>query len=264
MSSIRFGIKDHIATILIDSPARCNALDREDITDLRQALDTAVLRTSEVRAIVLSGSGSTFCSGLNLRRMVPTATGMTEPEGNLKRTHFQHLILRLAEIRIPTIAAVNGPAVGAGMSLAVACTLTIMSRDAYLEPSIARTGLIPDGGLTYNLPRRIGPAHAARVLLSGERLDAESAQKLGLAIRVVDPGAALDEALRLSQRIATLPTKTVQMTHKLLFDTFERTLTAQLQEERKAQDEAIASLDCKEGITAFFNKRDPVFNRAPT
>jgi enoyl-CoA hydratase/carnithine racemase len=146
MSAIRFDIADHVATILIDKSAWCNALDREDITNLRGAIDRAVYANSGVHAVVIGAVGKVFCSGLNLRRLVPTASGMAEQEGEIKRTHFNGLIMRLADLRVPTIAAVEGPAVGAGMSLAVACTMAVAARGAFSSRASRVSAWSPTAG----------------------------------------------------------------------------------------------------------------------
>jgi 2-(1,2-epoxy-1,2-dihydrophenyl)acetyl-CoA isomerase len=248
----------YVATITLDIPQRCNALDRDDVAELRRCLDLAVHPGRDVRALVITGAGDVFCSGLNLCRMVASGTGMAEQEGEIKRQHFGALMLRLADFRIPTIAAVNGPAVGAGMSLVVACTMAVMGSEAYLDPSFPRLGMVPDGGLTYYLPRRVGSARAARILLTGERITADAAVQMGLATDVVEPQAVLHEALRIAHQIAHLSAASAR-TYGLLRASYDRTLSDQLVEERRVQTAAIASPECREGVRAFFEKRTPVF-----
>ena len=260
MSNVRLDLDRHVATITLDSPQRRNALDRADVDELRRCLDLAVNPSTGVRAIVIAGAGEVFCSGLNLCHMIPSGTGMAEQEGEIKRMYFAAVVLRLAEIRIPTIAAVNGPAVGAGMSLAIACTMAVMGQTAYLDPSFPRLGLVPDGGLTYYLPRRVGTSRAARILLTGEKITASAALDMGLATDVVPHDRVLGEALRIAHAIATTSIESTSRTFRLLRDSFDRSLASQLQEERREQTAAIASSDCREGVRAFFEKRAPVFD----
>ena len=260
MSSLKLETRGPVAFVTLDNPTRCNALDRPCIASFQSALDAARLPSSGARVLVLTGAGRVFCSGLDLMSLQPTESGVSEREPGATRSQFESLIERISELRMPVIAAVNGAAVGAGMSLAVACDIMIMAADAYLDPSFIRLGMVPDGGLTYHLPRRIGAARAALSLMTGRRIDAATAVQWGLAMAAVPGESLLGEATTIAAELASAPTTTLCLLRHALRDTFEHSLRQQVREEMLAQRDALASRDCREGIRAFFEKRPPKFN----
>ena len=176
------------------------------------------------------------------------------------RRYIDPLILRLSTFRLPIIAAVNGAAIGAGMSLALASDILIASDTAYFLASYVRLGFVPDAGVTFHLPRRIGAGRALSTLLLGERLAASNALKWGLAYSIVPPGDLSARAQEIAERLAAGPCTVLTQIRGLMVSTFEHSLSEQLRAERSAQAVALSSRDCVEGVGAFFDKRVPHFS----
>jgi 2-(1,2-epoxy-1,2-dihydrophenyl)acetyl-CoA isomerase len=169
----------------------------------------------------------------------------------LKCRFMDPLILRLSGFRFPIVAAVNGAAVGAGMSLALASDIIMAADNAYFLPSFARLGLVPDAGITFHLARRIGAGRSLSSLMLAERIDAKTALEWGLAYAVVPAGELLARAQAVAHRLATGPCAVLGQI---------RTLHEQLRAERSAQEMTLETQDCVEGVRAFFEKREPNFS----
>ncbi len=250
---------DDVAWITLENSQRCNAMDTEMFLDLSRHLAQLQLRNSGARAIVITGMGSTFSSGVDLTAIRASSRGVFEDSKIARRSYVETLIDRMVSHRLPIVAAVNGPAIGTGMTLALACDLIVMNETAYFEASFLKRGLVPDGGITYLLPRRIGAARATSILMLGERLGASDALACGLACRVVASSAFHTVVLDVARQLAAAPTLCLERTRRLLGQTFDNDLRSQMERERNAQSEVLSSNDALEGIAAFLEKRTPRF-----
>jgi 2-(1,2-epoxy-1,2-dihydrophenyl)acetyl-CoA isomerase len=251
-------VADGVAMVTLNRPARRNALDAAMHERLGEVLD-AVQGDERVRALVLTGAGEGFCAGqdLNERRR---KEGAPPPDlGRSLAEKYNPLIRRLVRFPVPTIAAVNGVAAGAGCGLALACDLVFAARSAKFAFAFARIGLIPDSGLTYFMPRLVGRARALGIALTGETVGAEEAQRIGLIWKAVDDGKLMDEALTLARRFAAGPALGLERIKQVMLASGENALDAQLDLERDTQRELGMSEDYAEATEAFFEKRAPVF-----
>jgi 2-(1,2-epoxy-1,2-dihydrophenyl)acetyl-CoA isomerase len=261
MSAIDVTIADYVATIVIRSTTTKNAIDISAVRQLHGAMDEIQKAARSVRALVMTGSGGVFCSGVDLH-----SVDLDKPEARQRqhaelRRFMDPLVLRFSQLRQPIVVAVNGPAAGAGMSLALAGDLIVMADDAYLWPSFARVGLVPDGGITFRLARRIGGGRALSSLLLAEKIDAKTAVDWGLAYTSTPAAELLDTAQGLARKLAAGPSSVLAHIRHLNASAFDNSLAEQLKAERAAQERILDAHECVEGVRAFFEKRDPDFSR---
>ena len=245
--------QDGVAILTLNDPQTVNAASLRMMQGCLKAMD-AIEADPTLRALVLTGEGRGFCSGANLTEPPPDGADLGE---TLERTYHPFL-RRLRDTRLATVTAVNGPAAGVGMSLALMGDLVIAARSAFFALGFTRLGLVPDGGATWLLPRLIGLARSRELALLGDRLPAEKAQAWGLIYKAVDDESLADEALMLALRLSRGP-KALAMTRKLFWESSGHTFEEQLKQEQAAQRAAGNSRDFREGLAAFFEKRDPEF-----
>lgn len=242
-----------VATLTLARPERLNAFNSEMHVEIRAALDR-VDGESGLRCLVITGEGRGFCSGQDLNDRVMREGEKFDPGGSLERD-YNPLVRRLAAFPLPTLAAVNGPAAGAGANVALACDVMVMARSAYLQEAFARIGLVPDAGGTWFLPRLVGLKRALALSLFAEPVLAEECQRLGIAWKVFDDASFRDEVAKLAARLAAGPTLGYRLTKVALNASFDNDLSEQLDLERDCQREAGASSDFREGVKAFMEKR---------
>jgi 2-(1,2-epoxy-1,2-dihydrophenyl)acetyl-CoA isomerase len=242
-----------VQTITLNRPAVLNALDLAMHERLAAALERAA--RPDVRALVITGAGRGFCVGQDVGEFPRDAAAV----GELLRQRFNPAIRALGGLPKPVIAAVNGPAAGAGLALALACDLRLAAASASLVPAFAGIGLVPDSGLSHTLPRLIGPAAAFEWILSGRKIAAAEAVAMRLVTRVVDDADLAAETAALAAALAAGPTAAVGLTKQLIGRSLERSLDDQLDEEARLQAMAAAGDDFAEGVTAFLEKRPPRF-----
>jgi 2-(1,2-epoxy-1,2-dihydrophenyl)acetyl-CoA isomerase len=223
------------------------------------ALDRAQKRDSGARALIITGMGNEFCSGLDLHSMNMKDTASGKREHCAMRAFMDPLILRLSGFRLPIIAAVNGAAVGAGMSLALASDIIIAGENAYFNASFARIGLVPDAGITFHLARRIGAGRSVSSLLLADTIDAATAHSWGLAYAVVPPSEVLPRARAVADQLAAGPCFVLGQIRMLHASAYENSLRQQLRAERNSQAFALETSDVVEGVRAFFERRKPNF-----
>jgi 2-(1,2-epoxy-1,2-dihydrophenyl)acetyl-CoA isomerase len=259
MSTLSFTVSEGVATLTLHSPATSNAIDLSIIRAIHLALDQIQKAGSGAKAVVITGSNDVFCSGLDLHSI-----DLKNHEAR-QRAHFQlrrfmdPLILRLSGFRFPIVAAVNGAAVGAGMSVALASDVIVASENAYFLPSFARLGLVPDAGITFHLARRIGAGRSLSSLMLSERICAKAALDWGLVYAVVPNDEVASRAQAIAHRLAIGPCAVLGQIRALHASTFDNSLLAQLRAERSAQEMTLDTQDCAEGVRAFFEKREPRF-----
>ncbi|MDE1924424.1 MAG: enoyl-CoA hydratase/isomerase family protein [Gammaproteobacteria bacterium] len=260
MSTVVFDVADGVATLRIQRESVGNAIDVSVIRALHAALDQIQRGDSGVRAIVLTGAGSVFCSGLDLHSVDIGAKHARQRAHFEMRRFMDPLILRLSAFRHPIVAAVNGPAVGAGMSLALASDIVVAAEGAYFCPSFARLGIVPDAGITFHLARCVGARRSLASLLLAEKIDARTALQWGLAYEVAPDASVVERAERIAHTLASGPSAVIGQIRALHSATFEHTLEEQLRAERSAQEISLETDDCVEGVRAFFEKREPHFS----
>jgi 2-(1,2-epoxy-1,2-dihydrophenyl)acetyl-CoA isomerase len=255
-----------VLTLTLDRPDVHNALDWKT----REAFVDALAEAGadlHVRAIVLTGAGDrAFCTGADLRVPVPTPE---KPEGAPKRAQgevarsiaagWQRVITAVLDCEKPVVAAVNGTAAGAGMHLALACDLVVMSDSAKLVPVFVRRGIAPDAAGAYLLTRLVGPQRAKQVYLFGDDIPAARALELGLVNEVVAAGAVGVVARQWADRLAAGPTRTHAITKRLVNHALDVDREAALAEEAWAQELVMTTEDAQEGVRAFVDRRDPTF-----
>jgi 2-(1,2-epoxy-1,2-dihydrophenyl)acetyl-CoA isomerase len=245
-----------VALLRLNRPESLNALDRTLVEALGAALEKASADPS-VRAIVLAGEGGAFCSGADLKEALRELdAGLSLGE---RLASFQKSIRVIATAAQPVIAAVDGPAVGFGADLALACDIRVLSERAYFEEKFVAIGLMPDGGGTFHLPRLIGFGRALELMLLGERIDAGRALELGLTSRVLPPGEHLEAALTLAARLADGPPLALAAIKRAMRDSIDGTLPDALAREAEGQAKLLASADLREGVAAWMAKRKPSF-----
>lgn len=242
-----------VAVITMDYQARRNALSlplRQGLYDrLAEAMDSP-----DCRVIVLTGAGGCFCSGGDISSM----EGLDGFGGRARLQRVHRLMRLLLEGEKPVIAAVEGWAVGAGLTLAAACDMVVAARDARFACSFNKIGLAPDLGAAYVLPLRMGMGRARQVMMVGDTFDAERAAAWGLVEQVCDSGRALDEALGLAARLAEVAPLALGVT-KALLARMPASLDAMLKAEADAQSLLFTTGDFAEGRAAFLAKRTPRF-----
>lgn len=242
-----------VATLTIARPERLNALSAETVDELREAVEET--GRSGARCLLLTGEGRGFSSGADLA----SEGGLPEDAGLALERHFNPLIEALFALPIPVVAAVNGPAAGAGCSLALAADVVIAARSAYFLQAFVNIGLIPDAGATWLLPRLAGRARAMEMMMLGERVPAEQALAWGMIGRVVDDEDLASEAVALATRLAQGPTVALGLIRRLARDAEQLPLTQALAAERAAQRRAGETQDFKAAVMAFLRKLKPQF-----
>jgi len=247
---------DFVAIITLNRPERRNALNDQLLRELRSCLQE-LNGDARVRAAVLAGAGQTFCAGADLAGYSRLPTPDEVEEILLK--HFNPVILLLAELPIPVIAAVNGAAAGAGAALALACDLRVMANDAALIMAFSNVGLSPDSGASWFLARQLGYSRAFELLAEGARIPASRCLELGLANRVASSSSVLAAALGWAGEMAGRPTLALSLTKRALVSAQVLDLDNQLTLEARLQRESCASHDYREGVKAFLEKRKPRF-----
>ena len=224
MNSLSLTVSDGVATLAIQRTAVSNAIDITIIRAMHSALDQIQKGEGGARAVVITGSNDVFCSGLDLHS-VDLKTQEARQRAHFEMRRFMDpLILRLSGFRFPIVAAVNGAAVGAGMSLALASDIIVAGDNAYFLPSFARLGLVPDAGITFHLARRIGAGRSLSSLLLAERIDAKTALEWGLAYAVVPAGEVVLRAQTLAHRLASGPCAVLGQIRALHASTFDNSL----------------------------------------
>ena len=242
-----------VMTITLNRPEVLNAFNSAMHEAFRAALEEA--QAAEVRAVILTGAGRGFCVGQDLNEFKEAAGHIAER----LRSTFNPNVLALRGLEKPVIAAVNGPAAGAGLSLACACDLRLAASSATFVPAFIGIGLVPDTGATYFVERLLGYSRAFEWLCSGRRLSAADAHAWGLVTELVADGRLSARAADLAATLAALPTRALGMTKRLLERAALSTLDEQLELEAELQAEAARSEDFREGVNAFLEKREPRF-----
>jgi len=253
---ITYDVSEGIAKITLNRPEVYNALNNQIKIELKQAFEQA-REDSAVRVIILTGNGTAFCSGQDLKAATSELADTSYSEA--VRTYYNPLILAMRNLPKPIICQLNGLAAGAGCSLALACDMIIASDQASMAELFVGIGLVMDSGSTYFLPRMVGSLRAFELASTGRRVTAEEAVQIGLANRVVEHKQLESITHQVAKKFAQGPTKTIGMIKQMLNRSYEMNLDEVLEHEAEIQDQAAATEDHQEGIRAFLEKRKPEF-----
>ncbi|RFS84866.1 enoyl-CoA hydratase [Actinomadura spongiicola] len=255
--TVLYDVTDGVGTITLNRPDGMNALT----VRMKELLRATVVRAAAdpaARAVILTGAGRAFCAGQDLREHADNLAAGKGLDGTV-RDHYNPIVLALAGMRKPVVAAVNGVAAGAGASLAFACDLIVASDRARFATAFTGIGLAPDSGMSWTLQRLVGRARAAELLLLGEPLPAERALELGLVNRVVAADELAPASVELARRLATGPTFAYGAVKAALDFAATHDLAAALEREAELQDECERTADHRAATEAFLNKRQPTF-----
>lgn len=256
--NILFSVSGKVGIVTLNDPEHYNALNQDMLAEIAHAVEE-VRRDSNIRVLVVTGSGKAFSSGGDIRRMEKRFDEPPLMARNRIR-NFQSLILSLRNLQEPVVASLNGPAVGAGCSLALACDLRIASQKAKLGLPYVKLGLTTDGGGAHLLTRLVGTARALELLLSGEIIDAKRAEQIGLVNRVVSDEGLSEASMEWAQRLSEGPPYAMGITKSIVYKSFEIDLGTELELEAFAVPVCLQSEDHREGVKAFIDKRDPEFS----
>jgi 2-(1,2-epoxy-1,2-dihydrophenyl)acetyl-CoA isomerase len=258
-SSVLYEARGAVALVTLNRPQALNSFTRQMHLDLWAALDLAQA-DAKIRALVITGAGRGFCAGADLSEFDfapgPDLVKRADP-GPVIDQAFNPTARRFQNLRMPTIAAINGVAAGAGASLAMCCDIAIASPTASFIQAFSKIGLIPDAGGSWLLVERLGMARAMALAMTGDKLSADKAKEWGLIWEVAEDCVAT--ALTLAERLAVMPTKALVATRQLLRDAGTRSFTQHLDIERDTQSAMGRTHDYIEGVNAFLQKRAPEF-----
>jgi len=255
--TIQYSLAGAVARLTLNRPERLNSFNGEMHAEVRDAIGR--VGKDGARVLVLSGAGRGFCAGQDLGDRQVAPGGARADLGESIERNYKPLILSLRNLAVPTVAAVNGVAAGAGASIALACDLVIATRSASFIQAFSKLGLVPDSGATWFLPRLVGNARALGLAMLGERLSAADAADWGLIWRCVDDSEFAATVNRLAGELAAAPTQGLVRTREALLGSWSRTLAGQLDVERDFQRELGFTDDHAEGVAAFAEKRAPRF-----
>ena len=258
---ITFDENEGIATLTLNRPDRRNALSEGMIEGIVAALDQ-VQKNNQIKVLVITGAGKAFCAGGDIRRMGDRSGMFGGNAAELRdnyRFGIQRIPLALRKLDKPTIASVNGSAMGAGCDLACMCDIRIASEEAKFSSSFVNVGLVPGDGGTFFLPRIVGLSKACEMIFTGEVIDAKEGQRIGLVSRVVSPTELARATGDLALKIAKGPSVAIRMAKLAIYKGLESDLSANLELLAHLQAIAQNTEDHKEGVTAFLEKRAPNF-----
>jgi 2-(1,2-epoxy-1,2-dihydrophenyl)acetyl-CoA isomerase len=243
-----------VRKLTLNRPASLNSFTSAMHRELRAALDAAA-DDAGVRCLVITGAGRGFCAGQDLN----------DPEvgtnvGQVVERIYKPLALRIASMPVPVIAMVNGVAAGAGANFALGCDMVIAAKSASFIQAFSKIALIPDCGGTWLLPRLVGRAKAIGLAMTGDKLSAEAAERLGLIWSAVDDAALQDQTMALAQRLAAMPVKALAATRRTIDESIMLDYASALSLEARVQNEMGAQADFREGVAAFLEKRAAKFS----
>jgi 2-(1,2-epoxy-1,2-dihydrophenyl)acetyl-CoA isomerase len=256
-SSVTLSLDAAVATVAINRPDKLNALTPVVFAELSAAIDSAAAQGA--RVIVLTGEGRFFCAGADIAPDGQGYDGLPDDLGALLDAHYAPFSRKLAALDLPIVTALNGPAAGAGLSLALSGDIVVMAESAYLLLAFVNIGLVPDAGATWLVARSVGRARALEMALLGERMSAAEARAAGLVSRVLPDGEVLAAAQALAARLAQGPGLAIGAIRKQVAFALDHDFSATLDHERDNQRLLGRTADFAEAIRAFAEKRKPQF-----
>ena len=255
--TILFEKSGAVAKLALNRPKKLNTFDGIMHEELYDALDGAA-QDDEVRCVVLRGEGKGFSAGADLAQIVEGTDG--DPDlGEYLRSTYSRLVSRMVTIEKPIVAALHGPVYGAGVGIALACDLRIAAENAKFSVAFIKIGLMPDAGVSFLLPRVVGLGRAMEMSMLGEAVEAGEALRIGLVNRVVPAEKLPEETAAFAERLAEMPTSALGKVKHSLYASFESDLGTALEREAEGQTFCGYTRDQREGVAAFFEKREPNF-----
>ncbi len=254
--SIDYQLDGDVAVITLNRPDLFNAIDAGLAAGTVDALDKA---GGEARAVVLTGKGKAFCSGADLSQLMGDYETGGPDLARLLNDVFHPMVNALANSKVPTVAAVNGVAAGAGLGIALGCDMRIMAESAFLTSSFTAIGLVPDSGTTWWLPRHVGVSKAIELTMTNKRVNAEEARSLGLCVEVVPDGEVVVRAVELAATLADMVPDSLVTTRRLIRDAAALSFGEALEAEQVEQGRLGKTSEHREGVAAFLEKRKPDF-----
>ncbi|MBV6760918.1 crotonase/enoyl-CoA hydratase family protein [Rhodococcus opacus] len=251
-----------IVTWTLNRPEARNPISEPDVIEALENAVADVNNDPSVRAAIVTGAGSAFSSGGNVKHMRDRAGMFGGSPADLRQGYrhgIQRIPLALYHCEVPTIAAVNGPAIGAGCDLTLMCDMRIASTAAVFAESFVKVGLVPGDGGAWFLPQAVGMARASEMAFTGDAIDAAKALEWGLVSQVVEPGELLDAARALADRVAVNPPQVLRMTKKLLREGRHQSLESLLELSAAMQSLAHHTADHHEAVGAMLDRRTPDF-----
>ncbi len=253
MSLIQFEQVDNLAIITLNRADKLNSFIREMALEFQDRLKQCE-SDKDIRAILITGNGRAFCAGQDLAEAIsedgPELTKIVEE-------HYNPIIELIRQIEKPVVCAVNGVAAGAGANIALACDIVFASKSSSFIQAFSAIGLIPDSGGTYTLPRLVGWQKATALMMLGDKVSAEEAEKMGMIYKVVEAEELMEQATKTATRLSKMATYGLGLTKRALNASFTNDLKSQLALEGELQTLAGQSYDYNEGVTAFLEKRKP-------
>ncbi|MEJ7843661.1 MAG: enoyl-CoA hydratase-related protein [Rubrobacter sp.] len=255
--TILFEKTNGVADVALNRPKKLNAFDGTMHEELYAALDAAAA-DDEVRCVVLRGEGRGFSAGADLAQIIEGAD--SDPDlGEYLRKTYSRLVKRMVSIEKPIVASLHGPVYGAGVGISLACDLRIAAESVKFSVAFIKIGLMPDAGVSFFLPRVVGLGRALEMSMLGDPVEAEEALRIGLVNKVVPDEKVAEETAALASRLAAMPTAAIGRTKQALYASFERDLEAVLERETEGQTFCGYTADHREGVEAFFEKREARF-----
>lgn len=256
---VTLSVTADVATVTLNRPDTRNALSKAMAEALTDRFET--IAKSDARCVVLDGTGPAFCAGGDIEAMLDGISGDQPPAERIEQivSALHSAIKAVHTCHLPVVAKIDGPAFGAGAGLALACDVQLASSDAEIGFGFRRVGLAIDSGVSYFLPRLVGPNKAKELVFTGDLLDADTAHELGLVTRVFESDSFDEEVSNVVETIAEGPTVALSQAKQLLDRSMDVTLEQALENEATAQGLAFTTRDHREGATAFAERREPEF-----
>ena len=255
MPSILFEIKNAVAYITLNRPDKFNSFNREMALLMQAKLDEAA-SLHEVRCVYITGAGKAFCAGQDISELV----GNNKIEiAQILSEHYNPIVKRIRNLPKPVVAAINGVAAGAGANIALCCDVVVASTSASFIQAFSKIGLIPDSGGTFTLPRLVGWQKASALMMTGDKVMAADAEKMGMIYKVFSDEVFEEESKKMAQTLSQMPTKGLAFTKHALNHSFHNDWEKQLLLEDEYQQKAASTADYAEGINSFLEKRNPTF-----
>lgn len=257
-STITYQLDQGVAVLTLNRPASLNSFNSLMHDEVRAAMKDA-RDNSNVRCLVITGTGRGFCAGQDLSDRSVKVSDEAPDLGESVEKNYNPLIRNIMTMEKPVLCAVNGVAAGAGASIALACDIVLAAKSAKFIQAFCKIGLVPDSGGTFNLVRALGLPRAKALALLGDKLSAEQAQNWGMIWQCVDDENLMDETMTLALHLATQPTKGLAKIKELMNNSFSTPMHQQLELEKYAMRELGRTSDYREGVSAFMEKRQPTF-----
>jgi len=248
-----------VAILRLNDPKTLNAISPRMMGGLLNAFAYIESPDRGFRAAILTGAGRGFCSGANLTTTGPDDILRQGDLGIVLRTSYYPVLRQIRNLKMPLLVAVNGPALGFGLSFALMGDIVLAARSAFFQLTFSRIGLVPDGGAPWLLPRVVGMARTKELVILAERVAADKARDWGLVNQVHDDEHLMDAALALASELAQRPTATLSLIRQAYWDSLDNSYEEQLELEAELQTIAGNTQDFKEGVMAFREKRQPIF-----